>query len=108
MSMHPAEMFPDLITYALPSGVDVYGAQTYAAAVAGVAALVVEDLQVIRTVDEEEVVTSHRVSLETALPEGARVWLAATEGAVGDALFVRAAKSSSGFGFGILCEARVG
>ena len=102
MSMYPAEMFPDVISYALVTQADINGDLSVEAPVEGVSALVEQSERVVRTSVDEEVVTSHRVSLTTHLPKGTHVWLSAT--ATGERLEVQASTYSSGLAGAPICE----
>lgn len=85
------EGFTDTIAYALPSGVGDSGDLTYAAPVTDVAARVHRVSDKVTSVDDEELLISHKIQTEAPLTMDARVWLTslgATSGVLADALLV--------------------
>lgn len=61
------------ITYALQSGRSGWDATIGAQSTAP--ARVEQNQELVRGVDDEEVITTHKIATEADLPEGARVWL---------------------------------
>jgi hypothetical protein len=103
------DSFTDTFAYALPSGRGADGERTYSSVVTGVAGRLVYTTERTQTVDEQEVVTTHRLATEAPLVQGARVWVdGADTTSVAAALSVRSvARASDLGGAGTLYEVRL-
>lgn len=93
--------FTDTYSYALPAGVSVDGELTFGDVVTGATGRLVFDTERTRTIDEQELVTTHQLQTEVALVQGARVWVdGADTSSAAASLSVRSVARASDLGGG--------
>ena len=103
------DSFTDSFAYALPAGRGNDGELTFGAVVAGAIGRLVFDTERTRSVDEQEIVTTHQLQTEVVLVQGARVWVdGADTASVAASLSVRSvARAGDLGGAGTLYEVRL-
>ena len=103
------DSFTDSFAYALPVGRGNDGELTFDAVVFGAVGRLVFDIERTRSVDEQELVTTHQLQTEVVLVQGARVWVdAADTSSVAASLSVRSvARAGDLGGAGTLYEVRL-
>ena len=93
--------FTDTYSYALPAGLGADAELTFGDVVTGATGRLVLNTERTRSVDEQEIVTTHQLQTEVVLQQGARVWIdGADTGSVAASLSVRSIERASDLGGG--------